>query len=216
MIIGYARCSTAEQNLDWQIDELTRAHCERIYKEKASGAKSERTELRRMMDSLRNGDTVVICELTRLSRSTEDLFGFVNSLNDIGVNIKSLKESWLDTTSPQGKFLFTIMAGLSQFERDLIRQRTREGLAAARARGRKGGRPAKDRSTIELAVNMYNAKTIPISQILKQTGISKTTLYKYICKNNERGNNPVTDTISHSQSNSERASCTNRRAAETD
>lgn len=189
MIIGYARCSTAEQNLDWQIDELNRFHCERIYKEKASGAKSERPELQRMLDSLRSEDTVVVCELTRLSRSTKDLFELVEKIRAVGADILSVKESWLDTTTPHGKLLFTISAGISQFERDLIRLRTMEGLTAARARGKAGGRPAKDKTKIELAIKMYEARTIPIKQILEQTGISKTTLYNYVKKKTDEGRN---------------------------
>lgn len=133
MVIGYARCSTAEQNLDRQLDALNKEGCERIYQEKVSGTKKERPELGKMLDALRAGDTVVICELTRLSRSTKDLFELVERIHGSGANIKSLKEGrWLDTTTSQGRFLFTIFAGVSQFERDLIHERTLEGLAAAR------------------------------------------------------------------------------------
>ena len=108
MVIGYARCSTADQNLDWQLDALSREGCERIYQEKISGTKKDRPELGKMLDTLRSGDTVVICELTRLSRSTKDLFELVERISSAGANIKSLKEAWLDTTTPQGKLLFTI------------------------------------------------------------------------------------------------------------
>lgn len=180
MKIGYARCSTADQNLDWQLDALNKEGCERIYQEKASGAKKDRPELARMLDALREGDTIVVCELTRLSRSTKDLFDLVERISGVGANIRSLKEAWLDTTTPQGKLLFTIFAGVSQFERDLTHERTMDGLAAARARGRKGGRPKADTKAIDQAIAMYNAKTIPIKDILKTTGISKATLYQYI------------------------------------
>ena len=181
MVIGYARCSTADQNLDWQLDALNKEGCERIYQEKISGTKKDRPELGKMLDALRAGDTVVICEITRLSRSTKDLFELVERINSAGANIKSLKEGkWLDTTTPQGKFLFTIFAGVSQFERDLIRERTMEGLAAARARGRKGGRPHTNSKAISQALALYDTKTIPIKDILETTGISKATLYKYI------------------------------------
>ena len=172
MIIGYARVSTQDQQTLRQIDQLKEFGCERIYEEKASGTKRERVELIRMMDALREGDVVIITELSRLSRSVKDLFEIVDS--------KSLKESWIDTTTPQGKLLFTIFAGISQFERDLIRQRTIEGLQAARARGRNGGRPPKDESKIKLALSMYESKVCSITQILETTGISKTTLYRYI------------------------------------
>lgn len=184
MKIGYARCSTADQNLDWQLDALKAEGCDEthIFKEKASGTKKDRPELELMLRTLRPGDTVVVCELTRLSRSTKDLFELVDRISAIGADIKSLKESWLDTTTPHGKLLFTIFAGVSQFERDLTHERTMEGLAAARARGRMGGRPKADPKAIQQALALYNAKTIPIPDILKATGISKATLYKYINK----------------------------------
>jgi DNA invertase Pin-like site-specific DNA recombinase len=104
----------------------------------------------------------------------------VEKIQAIGANIKSLKESWIDTTTPQGKLLFTIMAGLSQFERDLISQRTKEGLESARARGRVGGRPKKYNKKANVALKMYDSKEYSISDILKATGLSKSTLYRYI------------------------------------
>ena len=106
---------------------------------------------------LREGDTVIICELTRLSRSVKDLFDLVEQVEKAGANIKSLKEPWLDTTTPQGRLLFTIFSGVSQFERELIRERTMEGLASARARGRMGGRPGKDKKIVEQALTLYPA-----------------------------------------------------------
>lgn len=186
MVIGYARCSTADQNLDWQLDALNKEGCERIYQEKVSGTKKDRPELGKLLDALRSGDTVVICELTRLSRSTKDLFELVERISGAGANIKSLKEAWLDTTTPQGKLLFTIFAGVSQFERDLTHERTMEGLAAARARGRLGGRPKANAKAISKALALYDTGTIPIKDILDATGISKATLYSYINKRKER------------------------------
>ena len=180
MKIGYARCSTLDQNLDWQVDKLTREGCERIYQEKVSGTKADRPELNRMLDALRAGDTVVVCELTRLSRSTKDLFEIVDRIHAIGADVKSLGESWLDTTTPQGKLLFTIFAGVSQFERDLTKERTMAGLEAARARGRKGGRPKTDPKAVEKAIKLYESKTMTVPEILEITGIKKTTLYAYI------------------------------------
>ena len=180
MKIGYARCSTLDQNLDWQVDKLTREGCERIYQEKVSGTKADRPELNRMLDALRAGDTVVVCELTRLSRSTKDLFEIVDRIHAIGADVKSLGESWLDTTTPQGKLLFTIFAGVSQFERDLTKERTMAGLAAARARGRKGGRPKADQKAIEQAIKLYESKTMTIAEILDMTHVKKTTLYAYL------------------------------------
>jgi DNA invertase Pin-like site-specific DNA recombinase len=180
MKIGYARVSTQEQNLDRQIDQLKAAGCERIFKEKITGTKKDRPELDKLLDQIRTGDTIIISELTRLSRSTKDLFELVEVIHGKGADIKSLKESWLDTTTPQGKLMFTIFAGISQFERDLISQRTKEGLEAARARGRNGGRPAMDNKQVELALKMYKSKEYSIPEITKATGVSKTTLYRYI------------------------------------
>ena len=182
MLIGYARCSTADQNLDWQLDALKKEGCERIYEEKVSGTKKDRPELMKMLDALREGDTVIVCELTRLSRSTKDLFELVERISGIGANIRSLKEAWLDTTTPHGKLLFTITAGISQFERDLTHQRTMDGLAAARARGRMGGRPKVDEKKVQQAMAMYDAKNIPIKDILETTGISRATMYSYLEK----------------------------------
>lgn len=180
MKLGYARCSTLDQNLDWQIDALTKEGCDRIFQEKFTGTRKERPELLRMMDMLREGDTVIICELTRLSRSVKDLFDLVEQVEKAGANIKSLKEPWLDTTTPQGRLLFTIFSGVSQFERELIRERTMEGLASARARGRMGGRPGKDKKIVEQALTLYDSKAYSVDEISKTTGISRATLYKYV------------------------------------
>ncbi len=179
MKIGYARVSTEEQNLDRQLDSLKEAGCEKIFQEKITGTKRERPELDKMLDHLRSGDLIIISDLTRLSRSVKDLFSLVDQIEKRGANIKSLKESWMDTSTPQGKLMFTIFAGISQFERDLISQRTLEGLAAARARGRNGGRPKKDEKVIKLALKMYREKTYSIAEITKSTGVSKTTIYRY-------------------------------------
>lgn len=173
MIIGYARVSTTGQNLDGQTDLLTQNGCERIYSEKISGIKKERPQLDRMMDSLRAGDTVIITELTRLGRSVKELLSIIERIHEAGASIKSLRETWLDTTTPQGNLLLTIFAGLSQFERDLTRQRTRQGLEAARARGRKGGRPKSDESKVSTALKMYDSKLHSIDEITKATGISR-------------------------------------------
>lgn len=184
MRIGYARCSTQDQNLDWQIDKLNQEGCERIYQEKWTGTKKDRPELGRMLDALRKGDTVIVCELTRLSRSVKDLFALVERINESGADIKSLSEPWLDTTTPQGRLLFSIFAGISQFERDLTSQRTKEGLAAARARGRKGGRPKVDANAVDYAITLYESKKYSVKDITEKTGVSKTSLYAYL---NQRG-----------------------------
>ena len=188
MKLGYARCSTLDQNLDWQIDALTKEGCDRIFQEKFTGTRKDRPELLRMMDMLREGDTVIICELTRLSRSVKDLFDLVEQVEKAGANIKSLKEPWLDTTTPQGRLLFTIFSGVSQFERELIRERTMEGLASARARGRMGGRPGKDKKIVEQALTLYDSKAYSVDEISKTTGISRATLYKYVNLRKEKIN----------------------------
>lgn len=180
MIIGYARVSTEGQNLSRQLDQLAAEKCERIYQEKITGNKKERPELDKMLDNLRSGDTIILSDLTRLSRSTRDLFQLVDSIEKKGANIKSLKETWVDTTTPQGKFMFAVIAGLSQFERDLISQRTIEGLQSARSRGRNGGRPSKNKSIIEKALNLYNSKKYSLEEIKEVTGVSKTSLYRYL------------------------------------
>ena len=180
MKIGYARVSTEEQNLDRQLDSLKEAGCEKIFREKITGTKKERPELDKLMEQLRSGDLIIISDLTRLSRSVKDLFSLVDQIEKKGANIKSLKESWMDTSTPQGKLMFTIFAGISQFERDLISQRTLEGLAAARSRGKKGGRPKKDEKAINIALKMYQEKVCSITEITKATGVSKTTIYRYI------------------------------------
>ena len=189
MKLGYARCSTLDQNLDWQIDALMKEGCDRIFQEKFTGTRKDRPELLRMMDMLREGDTVIICELTRLSRSVKDLFDLVEQVEKAGANIKSLKEPWLDTTTPQGRLLFTIFSGVSQFERELIRERTMEGLASARARGRMGGRPGKDKKIVEQALTLYDSKAYSVDEISKTTGISRATLYKYVNLRKEAQNN---------------------------
>lgn len=180
IIIGYARVSTIEQNLDRQLDALKENGAEKVFTEKATGKKTDRPELMHLMDQLRDGDIVIISELTRLSRSTKDLFVIVEQIQSKGANIKSLKETWLDTTTPHGKLMFTIFAGLSQFESDLTAQRTREGLAAARTRGRLGGRPkvAADKSI--MAVKMYDSNEFTVNEICTSCNIGKATLYRLI------------------------------------
>lgn len=180
MIFGYARVSTEEQNLNRQLDQLKEAGAEKIYKEKITGTKKDRPELTKLLDYAREGDTIIITDLTRISRSTKDLISLVEELGGRGINIKSLKESWLDTTTAQGKLMFTIMAGLSQFERDLISERTKEGLKSARARGKQGGRPRVDKRNIERALMLYDLGNVSIADICNMCKISKNTLYNYI------------------------------------
>lgn len=142
MRIGYARVSTLGQDESLQTVALQATGCEKIFIDHASGAKTSRPELDRMFDLLRAGDTVVVWKLDRLGRSTQHLVSLINHFKDNGVEFVSLTEN-MDTSTPGRILIFTVFAAMAQFERDLIRERTRAGLTAARARGRKGGRPAK-------------------------------------------------------------------------
>jgi len=178
MIIGYARVSTLDQSLDRQTDALNAAGAVKLFTEKVTGKKADRPELMKLIDQLRDGDVVVISELTRLSRSTKDLFSIVELIQSKGADIKSLKEAWLDTTTPHGKLMFTIFAGLSQFEADLTAQRTREGLEAARQRGRLGGRPKANEADVKRALKLYRTGQHSIREITELTGITKSTLYR--------------------------------------
>ena len=181
MLIGYCRVSDSSQSFLRQIDSLIENGVDErnIYKEKITGTKRDRPELNRLIDELKPQDIVIVAELTRLSRSTKDLFEIVEKIQSKGANIKSLKENWLDTTTPQGKLMFTIFAGLSQFERDLISERTKDGLRSAKARGRSGGRPSK-RNDKEMTVELLYAKGVKIVDIVKQTDLSRSTVSRIV------------------------------------
>lgn len=176
-VFGYARVSTEQQNLDRQIDMLEKYGVDRIFNEKMTGTKRNRPELEKLLERLTEGDTVVVESLSRLGRSTKDLIWLMEMFNEKGVNLVSLKES-IDTTSSTGKLLFTLMSALAQFERDVLADRTKEGLAAARARGRKGGRPPADNDAVRKAVRLYKTGEYTVSEIVEMTGVRKTTLYK--------------------------------------
>lgn len=179
-----ARVSTYGQSLEKQIQQLKEAGCEKIFEEKVSGANLNRSELNRMLDQLRSdcNDTVIVCSFCRISRGgIKDMFSLIDTIEKKGANIKSLKESWIDTTSPQGKFLFTVIAGVNELEKNLISQRTKESLKISRELyNRVGGRPKIDSKKIEIALKMYESKLHSISEITKTTGVSKTSLYRYL------------------------------------
>ena len=180
MLIGYARVSTHDQNLDLQRDALRAAGCERLYEDRLSGAASARPGLEKLREVLRAGDTLVVWRLDRLGRSLKDLIAWVTWLEEQGAGLRSLTES-LDTTTPGGRLTFHIFGALAEFERTLIRDRTQAGLAAARARGRKGGRrPVLNADKRALAVRLYEERQTPISRICAMMGISKPTLYAYV------------------------------------
>jgi DNA invertase Pin-like site-specific DNA recombinase len=178
-IYGYARVSTHQQDLSRQVDMLQKYNCTEILTEKMSGMKAERPELNRLKDKARSNDTIIIESFSRLGRSTKDLIELVEYFENRGVKLISIKES-LDTSTPQGKLMLTVFEAFSQFERDVIAQRTREGLESARARGRKGGRPRVKSKNIEKALKLYDSKEYSISDIVGMSGISQTTLYRYI------------------------------------
>lgn len=166
MIIGYARVSTQDQNLDRQIDNLKARGCEKIYQEKMTGTKANRPEFQKMLDALRAGDTLVTDSFSRLSRSTKDLLELVERLNGQGINLISIKEQ-LDTTTATGKMMLTMLSALSQFERDLIAERTADGLKAARARGRIGGRPKVGSEKAKAkAIELYLSNTMSNTEIV--------------------------------------------------
>ena len=188
MLIGYARVSTHDQNLDLQRDALEAAGCGRIYEDRLSGAASARPGLEKLREVLRAGDTLVVWRLDRLGRSLKDLIAWVTWLEEQGAGLRSLTES-IDTTTPGGRLIFHIFGALAEFERTLIQDRTQAGLAAARARGRKGGRrPVLNADKRALAVRLYEERQTPISRICAMMGISKPTLYAYV-----RAANGVTD-----------------------
>jgi DNA invertase Pin-like site-specific DNA recombinase len=181
MDIGYARVSTGEQTLDLQLDALTTAGCGKIYRETASGAKADRPVLDEVLSYLRRGDTLVVWRLDRLGRSLKHLIEVVAALAERGIGFKSLTEQ-IDTTTPGGKLIFHVFGALAEFERDLIRERTHAGLAAARARGRLGGRPKKlaDPKQLDLARTLYASGETDIDTICQTLGISRATLYRYL------------------------------------
>ena len=180
MFVGYARVSLPEQHLALQTDALQRAGCERLYTDTVSGGQAERPGLRTALEVLRTGDTFVVWKLDRLGRSLSHLVETIQDLHQQGIHFKSLQEN-IDTTSGAGKLVFHLFAALAEFERDLIRERTRAGLAAARERGKLGGRPKALRPHQAARVRaLYNARELSVPEICVLFGIGKTTVYRYL------------------------------------
>ncbi|MEM6941553.1 MAG: recombinase family protein [Pseudomonadota bacterium] len=180
MLIGYARVSTQDQDPKLQIDALRNAGCDRVFVEKASGAKRDRPELRSAIEYARKGDTVVVWKLDRLARSLKQLIETVEGLEGRGIGFKSLTET-IDTTSPGGRLVFTIFAGLAEFERSIIKERTRAGLDAARSRGRVGGRPRSvSDEDIAVAKALLKEPDITVRKVAERIGCSEATLYRYL------------------------------------
>lgn len=178
MIFGYARVSTEDQKTDRQIDALQEYGVDEIYVEKISSTR-DRPQLNLLLNKLRKGDTLVIYELKRLGRKTKQLLALAEEFQEKEINLVSLTEQ-IDTTTPMGRFIFTTWCALAQLDRDIISENTKSGLAAARARGRIGGRKALDKKKVDQAIKMYNTNQFSVKEITQTTGISKTSLYKYI------------------------------------
>ena len=184
MIFGYARVSTNEQNLEMQLEALKKYGIDKIYSEKVSTRKNQ-AQLTELLNQLRPGDTVVVYKLDRISRSTKHLIQLSELFEEKEVNFVSLNDN-IDTTNPMGRFFFRVMASISELERDIISQRTKDGLKEARARGRKGGRPGADKKKIDTALKMYDSKKFSISEITKAAKISQATLYRYLRERKEK------------------------------
>ncbi|MBF0773766.1 recombinase family protein [Mammaliicoccus sciuri] len=183
MKIGYARVSTGLQNLNLQEDRLNTYGCEKIFSDHMSGSKSKRPGLDKAIEFARSGDTIVVWRLDRLGRNMEDLITLVNELNERGVSFHSIEENiTMDKSSSTGQLLFHLFAAFSEFERNLILERSSAGRIAARARGRYGGRPEKlSEKDLNLLKTLYDNGT-PIKTIAEQWKVSRTTIYRYLNK----------------------------------
>lgn len=183
-MIGYARVSTEDQDLALQIDALESAGCTRIFDDTISGAKSIRKGLDQCLSTLQDGDTLVVWRLDRLGRSMQHLVSVVTELKERGVSFKSIQDGAIDTSTASGELIFNIFASLAQFERELIRERTNAGLAAARARGKKGGRRpiSPNDPKVRAARAMHEDSSNSIKEICHTLNVSRATLYRYINK----------------------------------
>jgi DNA invertase Pin-like site-specific DNA recombinase len=181
-LMGYARVSTGDQDLNMQMDELKAAGCTQVFTDKASGAKGERPGLEKCLSELQPGDTLVVWRLDRLGRSMQHLVSVITNLKERNVGFKSLRDGAIDTTTASGELIFNIFAALAQFERELIRERTRAGLSAARARGRMGGRrPVSPLDPkVRMAKRMHKDQSLSIDEICSTLKISRATFYRYV------------------------------------
>lgn len=186
MKIGYARVSTEDQNLDIQLRELTSAGCTKIFQEKISGIKKQRPELTKALEHIRENDTFVVWRLDRLARSTRDLLEITETINEAKAYFLSLSEPWADTTSHAGRMIITVFAGIAEFERDLIRERTGSGKAAALKRGVKFGRPLKITEEQLALISRLRAEGKSIKVLAKTFSVHPTTIYRALEENSLR------------------------------
>jgi DNA invertase Pin-like site-specific DNA recombinase len=180
MLLGYARVSTDQQDHALQLDALRQAGCEKVFVETASGTRTDRPELAKLLEQARQGDVCVVWRLDRLARSLRHLIDITDDWNRRGIALRSVTEA-IDTSTPSGRFVFSILGALGQMEVEIIRERTRAGLAAAAARGRRGGRPlALDDAKIRTAKVLWASGTMSATEIAKQVGCAPSTLYRHL------------------------------------
>ena len=187
---GYARVSSIEQNLDRQIEALKKENCQEIFEEKISGATMERPELKKLLDQLKEGDEVLISEMTRISRSTKDLFDLIDIFKEKKANLRSLKESWLDISGQNAtsELMLTILAGIAQFERRLLKERQAEGIAIAKKKGVYKGRPktfTENNGRMQQALELKE-QGMSYKEASRRTGISESTIYRTWKKREEK------------------------------
>jgi DNA invertase Pin-like site-specific DNA recombinase len=180
MKLGYVRVSTDDQTLDRQRERLQEAGCERLFEEKISGARRDRPELARLLDQLRKGDLLVVTRLDRLARSTSNLLEIAEAIRAKDAGVQSLAEPWADTTSPAGRMVLTVFAGIAEFERELIRQRTDEGRQAARRRGVTFGRPPKLKPDQQDLVSRLLQEGRSVSEVARTFNVHPATIYRCI------------------------------------
>ena len=179
LMLGYARVSTDDQDLTLQRDHLRAAGCNKLFAEKVSGARRARPELDRMLDHLRPGDVVTVTRLDRLARSTRDLLDVAERIRNCGAGLRSLAEPWADTTSPAGRMVMTVFAGIAEFERSLILERTRTGRDAAKARGVQfGPRPTLSPAQLDHARQLIEQEDRAVSEVADLMGVHRSTLYR--------------------------------------
>jgi DNA invertase Pin-like site-specific DNA recombinase len=190
MIYGYARVSTIEQNLDRQIKALEEEGCSKIFTDKITGATTERPQFQELLSIVNKGDSIIITDLTRFTRSTKDLFTLIELLKEKEVNLRSIKDTWLDISgdNPYSAFLITVMAGVNQLERDLIKMRQKEGIAIAKEKGIYRGRPktfTEHNPRLKHALDLYEGGGYSVKEVCNVTGISPATFYRQLKKRRE-------------------------------